>query len=457
MIENLGPRGSRPVGTGLVASCSYLLALLYCFPWLRIPDVLGVAMPMQRLVAWMGTALLAVILVTRGRIATGPFARSFLRLVVAFLALLALNLLIQLASDRHFNLQYFIMDVAKYLAIFGAAFLIYYAGRNGLIDADGFCRRVMASGKLGILAVFLLLGLYWAGFRTDVTFFAPEFGGALGVVPTGAALPRIAGPTAEPQQLSIIFITPLMLLLAPENIRRQWPVAVLGAIVITLSQSKFSLVSLLLVYLYLLLAYPGRRRVLAGLAIVAAPLMVLVLKDLPTFAATLSEGLEAEAFVERLENLVLLLEIVRTSPIVGIGPGQYGAFRGEALFGDPAFYPAYVPNMDFLKVFAETGITGFIIILSMGVGFLVVAARAYRHVPVERRGQYLAFALGAVGILLNMLIGYELLHIFFWVNAGFVLFMSEAFRHRTSVPAGAVSPGLTVHPRASSGIEPDLA
>jgi hypothetical protein len=41
---------------------------------------------------------------------------------------------------------------------------------------------------------------------------------------------------------------------------------------------------------------------------------------------------------------------------------------------------------------------------------------------------YLAFMLGALTILLNMAIGYELLHTFFWMNVGVLLFYVDRLR-----------------------------
>jgi O-antigen ligase len=92
------------------------------------------------------------------------------------------------------------------------------------------------------------------------------------------------------------------------------------------------------------------------------------------------------------------------------------------MHGDPNYNPGYTPNMDFLKVFAETGILGFVLILFL-LGYLVrTFARASRAILPEERSQYWAFFLGAMAIMLNMTIGYELLHAFFWINVGMLLY-----------------------------------
>jgi O-antigen ligase len=144
--------------------------------------------------------------------------------------------------------------------------------------------------------------------------------------------------------------------------------------------------------------------------------------------------------VERLENLVLLVRIIREHPVFGIGPGHYGVFWGQTVHGDPHYWPGYTPNMDFLKVFAETGVVGFLLLLLL-LGFLArLFVRGYRAIPAQERSRYLALLFGALAILLNMAIGYELLHAFFWINVGTLLYLVD--RHRwTSRWSGSSSWG----------------
>jgi O-antigen ligase len=146
---------------------------------------------------------------------------------------------------------------------------------------------------------------------------------------------------------------------------------------------------------------------------------------LPTFAETLRQGTSAGAFVERLENLVLLVSVIRENPWLGIGPGQYGVFRGITLFGDPNYAPTYYPNMDFLKILAEVGIIGFLIVMGLLASLVRLVARGYKWISPGNRDRYLAFFLGALAILCNMLIGYELLHVFFWINMGMLMHLAE--------------------------------
>lgn len=413
----------------MIATVTYLLALLYCFVWLRIPEVVGLVLPFQRILAWTGLGLVVVLLAMGRPLRVGRAAKRFLGFALLFVAMLVLNLLIQEAMERRVHPLYFLMDFSKYLAIFSAAFLTYYALRRGLVEENRYVRYVMLSAVASLVVVCVLVVLYYLGFRTEVDILAPSFGGALGVWPTPrGGYPRLAGTAAEPQQLSLIYLTPIMLMLAPENIRRYRWVAILGIAVLLLSQSKFSVVSLLLIYLFALMTYPRARHwlILAGIPLTG--LMAAIAIQLPTFRTLLVKGVEVHALVERLENLFLLLAIVRDHFLFGIGAGQYGVYRGEILFGNPMYRPGYTPNMDFLKVLAEVGLVGFLVVGAMMAGLLYTFIRNRSSLPPRLRPRFHAFLLGAIGILLNMLIGYALLHVFFWLNVGFLLYLSEVAR-----------------------------
>ena len=411
----------------MIRGLSYLVGLLYCFVWLRPPEIGGVALPVQRMLGWLGLALLFSHLLLKGSLVAGPVARRFLRLAFAFTLLLMLSLVIQVAYGEQFVLLYFGMDLSKYAAVFTVAYLCYYALSTRLVSEDRFLAGIMISGVLATILVFQFLALWAAGFQSNVEILAPSFSGSVGVLPT-RSFPRLAGTTAEPQQLSVALLTPLLLMLSRERIRRWWPFALLTGAALMLSQSKFSLISLLLVGVYVFVIYEQRRRLILVLAALAAPLAGFFLIRLPTFANTLAEGLSAEAFVERFQNIVLLIEIIREHLLLGIGPGQYGVFRGITLFGDPNYSPGYTPNMDFLKVFAELGVLGFLTMLLLLGSLAVLFSRSYRLVPTEVRPRYLALLLGGLAILLNMTIGYELLHSFFWINVGALLYLAERVR-----------------------------
>ncbi len=81
--------------------------------------------------------------------------------------------------------------------------------------------------------------------------------------------------------------------------------------------------------------------------------------------------------------------------------------------------------MDFLKILAEVGIIGFLIVVALLVSLIRLVARGYKRISPDKRDRYLAFFLGALAILCNMLIGYELLHVFFWINMGMLMYLAE--------------------------------
>ena len=409
----------------MIRGISYLLALLYCFVWLRIPNLAGVALPIQRLVAWSGLAVLLILIATKGSVWVGASGRRFLKYTGLFLAFMLVNLIQKLAYGENFHTLYFAMDFSKYVAIFLVAFLIYYALATRLVNEDGFARAILLSGACSTLLVYLFLSLYFLGFRTDNELLAPTFGRALGVWPTAGVLPRLAGTAAEPQQLSVLLLTPLLLMLSRTHLRTYWPLAGLGLLAMLLSQSKFAVISVAFVALYVLLVYRRQRKLIVVTLVLVAPVLILFVARLPTFAETLRQGASAGAFVERLENVVLLASVIRENPLLGIGPGQYGVFRGITLFGDPSASPTYYPNMDFLKILAEVGFIGFLIVVALLASLIRLVARGYKQISEDKRDRYLAFFIGALAILCNMLIGYELLHVFFWINMGMLMYLAE--------------------------------
>ena len=106
----------------MIRSLGYLTGLLYCFVWLRSPDIGGIAFPLQRLIAWSALAVILARIALKGAIPVGPTIRSFLRVALLFLAFLLVNLVQKLAYGAEFHLLYFLMDFSKYVAIFTVRF-----------------------------------------------------------------------------------------------------------------------------------------------------------------------------------------------------------------------------------------------------------------------------------------------------------------------------------------------
>lgn len=215
-------------------------------------------------------------------------------------------------------------------------------------------------------------------------------------------------------------------MLSSRYIGRFWPIALAGVAALAISQSKFSIVSILLVLVYLLWIY---RRFRLGIVLGSAVLLPPVgyyIATLPTFNDTFSDLLVSGAVVERASNAGNLVSIILANLFTGIGAGQYGPFVGYVAMGNKDFLPkTYYPNFDFLKIFAETGLIGFGLVMVMLVRLFVNFFRALALLGDEQRERLLALLLGAIGIVLNMFIGYEFLHVFFWVNVGFLMFLAE--------------------------------
>ena len=406
------------------------LALLYAFPWLRVPNLFGVAFPLQRIIPWLELVALFILICTRRSLPARGLSALYLTCCTLLLSVILVSAAHNAATSPTFNLLTSLMELSKYVAVFTAGYAVYYALWHGLLSAERFSNLIMLSGVASIILSYIFLGLYWAGFRTTNEILAPTFGGALGAWPTGGLLPRLAGTGAEPQQLSVLFMTPLLIMLNRRYIKRYWFVALLGVGALVLSQSKFSLVSLAVVALFLDLVYKKHRLILISFMLVALPAGALSLSQLPTFSATLEQGLEAGAFVERFNNVQLLGTIIQDNLLLGIGVGQYGAYRSQLLYNDPDVRPDYKANSDLLSIFAETGVVGFAVTAFLLLSLLVRFSLQARRLSSEQRDLFFPYWLGAVTIFLNMFIGYEFVHTFFWINIGTLLHLSQLYSRK---------------------------
>jgi hypothetical protein len=410
----------------LIAATVGALVLLYSFPWLRVPDVAGVALPFQRVLAWLGLGLLFLAVCLKGRFRANGAVRFYLAVALLFFAVLGITTVTNASSGGFYWLRY-VSELSKYVAVFTTGFLVYYALAHGLISQRWLERLLLVGGAASIVIAYILLVLYWTGFRSTDEVLARSFGGSLGVWPTNTFLPRLAGTTAEPQQFSVAFLTALMLMLSPRHVRRYWPFALAGVLALVLSQSKFALISLVAVAFYLDRVYKQHRLIFGALLILSIPPGLALISSLPVFETTLEQGLEAQAFTDRLENLQILVTIIEDEPFDGIGVGQYGVYRGALLFNDPLENPNYNAGNDIIAIFAETGVFGFLLVaLLFGVLFGKFGA-ALPHLSRREREHYLPFLIGALTIFLNMFIGYEFLHAFFWVNIGVLLYLHRAW------------------------------
>lgn len=407
-----------------------LTALLYCFVWLRMPNVGGIDLPLQRLIAWLSIVALFITSAFTKKIYAGRYTKVFIAFTSVFIVNMFINLLWNI-KDTSFGFKYFIMDFSKYMAAFSVAYLMYFALKRKIITLPSVIKYFKWSTAVAVFLTFLSLILFIVGFRTDNQMILRTWGSAWGVIPTGGILPRLAGTTSEPQQFSIIFLTPILLMLAL-NKGKLTLVPLLGIAALLMSQSKFSLLTVVIIIVFSFLLNKKRRFLYLYLGIVAVPFIASAIAKLPVFSMSLQQGGNSIAIQERLENATIMTNIIKNEFLFGIGAGQYGTYRSLLL---PVEYnPSYYPNNDYLKVFAELGIIGFVVLIIF-LGYVIVfSIQSYRKMNEEQKPFFMAVSIGTVVIALNMLIGYELLHIFFWVNLGILFFMGETFpQHSTDI------------------------
>ena len=101
-------------GISVIGFVAALAALLYCFVWLRPPELGGVALPLQRVLGWTALALLLVRLLIKGPLIARAAARSYLWWVAAFVAFLLLCLFGSSPMGENLFPLYFVMDLSKY-------------------------------------------------------------------------------------------------------------------------------------------------------------------------------------------------------------------------------------------------------------------------------------------------------------------------------------------------------
>ncbi|WP_368657620.1 O-antigen ligase family protein [Metabacillus halosaccharovorans] len=405
-------------------SVVYLIALLYCFVWFRIPDIAGVNLPVLRLIGWLGLIIFILNFCLRKKIYKGPLGDRFILFSIIFFANMIINFLWH-SSSGSFSPLFFIMDFSKYLAAFSVAYLVYYALSKNVVNENKFIKFLMYSGIASIFLTFLSLGLYLVGFRSTNDILLKTFGNSWGVWPTASLLPRLAGTASEPQQLSIVFLTPLLLIIAYKS-GKFGLIYILGIAALFLSQSKFALLSIMIVFLFTLIISSSRRKLIfTFLGLCALPFLVNFIMNQPVFAQAAEQGLDARAFQERFENAEILSNVIKESPILGIGAGQYGIYRSQVL---PVEYnPGYYPNNDYLKIFGELGIIGFIIVMWFFYKLFKASYFSYKFIPKKERAIFLANLIGTITIMLNMMIGYEFLHVFFWINVGLLMYHCEKY------------------------------
>lgn len=426
-ISPPGPAGGR---IALVAASVVILASTVVWPRVQ---VLSVVIPLQRLISYIAFAVTIVALRRTVR-RPGWLLGALLGVFALFLLWVAVDSGIHMGAAG-FQVLPAVMDLSKYVAAFMTAVTLALAVRSRVLTGAAARRLLMWSSLFFIAVAYGCLVAYWAGFRVEDGLVIKSFGDAWGVWPTSTAVPRLVGLSTEPQQFSVVYVTGLLAMM--QERRARWQIAAaFGLIALLLSQSKYSLLSVVVAAVWwfcnvgVARGFSRRKWVASGVAAIIILVGALGAASLlPTFQATLQTGLNGGAFTERSGNAALLTEAFAGSPGVGIGPAQYGVFRAHEL-GIPVDN-AYYPNNDFLKVAAELGVPGLILLV---VILVLVALALQRGLCGPSRVVVLPLAIGSALILGNMLIGYELLHVFFWVNVGLLVGVGGVVGRRRERP-----------------------
>ncbi len=104
--------------------------------------------------------------------------------------------------------------------------------------------------------------------------------------------------------------------------------------------------------------------------------------------------------IKRLDIWSRTLEMIADHPVLGVGAGNWKIAAPEYYQPDPdeSFYHNWRrPHNDFLWVFAEKGIVGFILYLGFFIALLAAAIRAFRReIPTERK-LLVILMLGGIG------------------------------------------------------------
>lgn len=240
----------------------------------------------------------------------------------------------------------------------------------------------------------------------SVLAIAQEFIGATsGLFFYGQAIPRISGPLEGPNQLAAWLGLALPVLLARMLVHRSAPlvtVTALAAIAETLTLSKSGVVAALVACgLVVLLSRPSRVvrwRFAAGALALGSILIVL----------GAAVGFEARFFslkeVAQPDHLAThpvlwkaALDLWRTSPLVGVGAGNYELDLAQVGLPDVHTHA----NSLYLQALAETGLAGFLAAL-----YLVYASIATFARVISRRPLIIGALAASVGLALHQVFDY---------------------------------------------------
>lgn len=313
---------------------------------------------------------------------------------------------------------------------------------GGLVAIVTFDRLTRSSKMVQqVVTVFLLAGVFFSMIGIAQYFRGDLFD--LGRIfhtyqPVSQLTRRVTGLAADPNSFAIYLAVPFLLSLAlvrlSKGIRRVGMVLLsllfLATILLTLSRSVFLAIGLALI------AFNPKRKVRFLIVCTVVVVLLFFAYDLLTLApetkGLLFRAMRGETLDYSAQSRIYLArtswDMFLSSPVLGIGPGQYLNRFDE--FRDPRVKPSLgvrIAHNTYLAILAETGIVGFVVFLwflarvfRRGTAYL--STRSDIHATTVASGVVAGFIATCIyGTVHTMIHGPG-----FWVLAGMVLAVSQA-------------------------------
>lgn len=405
-----------------------LLALIFFMPFERIPslDVLGVTLKINHL---FGASLMALwllgVLFARRPIMPNPLAPLF--------GLLSASFLVSFLSAEHGSRA-------------GVVFLVtLFTFGLGLLVPQLLTRREQLRPVLQILGVTTLLtlvfGLYqfagdMVGLPISLTGLDP------GYIKDVFGFPRIQAFAQEPLYLGNFLLLPISVTMALIAMPQQWfsrPVLFgflgLSGLVFALTLSRGAFVGLVgaLVVLFMLLA----KRVVTPrtIGLVGGGVAVAVLATAVILAVispdsqrrfldhlTVQDFGRGESTVGRLQTWFQAVELWQISPLIGVGPGNFGpAVLDYPNDRPPRGWP--IVNNEYFELLAETGLVGLGLFL---VFVFVLLGRSWRaYLATKDDPELRAVVVGLSAAIVGILFQYNFFSTLYinpvWISFGLLM------------------------------------
>lgn len=401
---------------------------IFLLPFERIPtlDILGFTLRLNHVVLGVTLVLFLIeSLVARRRWRVNPF--------VWILLLLQGAMFVSLLGAEHQLRGVVVTGLTIFTMFF--VFLI-----PQLVSSVEQSRQLIR-----VLLITTTISLVFAGFQfigdlaglsTDLTGLDPGYTKKI------FGFPRPQAFGTEPLYFGNFLLLPLSVsfafLLSPQRwIRRDLLIALLiaGVAVLALTLSRGAILGFvvsLLTVLFLLgrgLLKPKRLVSLVGSAVVAALIALGVFGFLGGNASerffshlTIQDFGQGESTAGRLLTWREAWELWQTSPVIGIGPGNFG----PAILKYPTDPPATgwpIVNNEYIEILAEMGLVGLTVFVFLIAALFVRSMRAY--VAARAEPELRALLVGLLAALAGVLFQYNffstLYLTMFWVTVGLLI------------------------------------